>query len=140
MSNETLNSSIASYCASRPEVMSCHLFGSHAAGKEHPGSDVDVAFLVADSVSNQSYWDLTLQYMAELGAVLHSDVHPLIMNDAAEVILGQILGKGIVVYQRTPEALRTFRRRKMPLIAEFSYYMDMRLDSLRNRYGGGRHG
>jgi hypothetical protein len=57
------------------------------------------------------------------------------MNDAGEVVLGQVFGKGEVVFQQNPEVLRSFRRHKLPLIAEFSYYIDIRLNNLRSRYG-----
>ena len=140
MTSEELKNNIATYCATRPEIIACYLYGSRASGKERQGSDVDVAFLVDSTLPANSYWNLKLAYMKGLGELLLSDIHPLIMNDAAEVILGQVFAKGIVVCQQNTEALRIFRRRKLPLIAEFSYYIDMRLARLRTRYGGESRG
>lgn len=140
MTTEELSTTIATFCATRPEIVACYLYGSRATGKERQGSDVDVAFLVDGTLPANNYWNLKLAYMTGLGDLLRSDIHPLIMNDAAEVILGQVFGKGIVVYQQNTEALRIFRRRKLPLIAEFSYYIDMRLAKLRTRYGGESRG
>ena len=136
MTTEELKTHIASYCATRPEIEACYLFGSRAVGKERAGSDVDVAFLLDAMISPTSYFDLKMAYSSGLERALRLDIHPLIMNDAGEVVLGQVFGKGEVVYQQNPEALRSFRRRKLPLIAEFSYYIDMRLNRLRTRYGG----
>jgi predicted nucleotidyltransferase len=136
MTNEELKKHTATYCATRPEIVACYLFGSRSVGKERPGSDVDVAFLLDNTVAAASYYDLKMSYYSELERALRLDIHPLIMNDAGEVVLGQVFGKGEVVYQQNPEALRSFRRRKLPLIAEFSYYIDMRLNRMRTRYGG----
>lgn len=140
MTNEEIKNHIAAYCATRPEIVACYLFGSRAAGKERPGSDVDVAFLLDNAIAPAAYFDLKMVFLSALGAVLRLDIHPLIMNNAAEVVLGQVFGKGEVLYQNNTEALRNFRRHKLPLIAEFSYYIDMRLNRLRSRYGGEARG
>lgn len=140
VTNEELKNQIASYCATRPEIVACYLFGSRAAGNERPGSDVDVAFLLDSAIHADAYFDLKMTYLSGLGAVLRLDIHPLIMNDAGEVVLGQVFGKGEVLYQQNTEVLRSFRRHKLPLIAEFSYYIDMRLNRLRSRYGGEARG
>lgn len=140
MTTEELKKHIATYCTSRPEIVACYLFGSRAVGKGRIGSDVDVAFLLDSTVAAASYSDLKMSYYSALERVLRLDIHPLIMNNAGEVVLGQVFGKGEVVYQQNPEALRSFRRRKLPMIAEFSYYIDLRLNSLRSRYGGEARG
>jgi predicted nucleotidyltransferase len=138
MTNDELKITIATYCATHPEIAACYLFGSRAVGKERAGSDVDVAFLIDATILPSDYYSLKMSYYSGLERQLRLDIHPLIMNDAGEVVLGQVFGKGEVVYQQNSEALRRFRRRKLPLIAEFSYYIDMRLNSL--RYGGETRG
>ena len=136
MTTDQQKNTIADYCATRPEIVACYLYGSRATGKERPGSDIDLAFLLVSSVASEEYYNLKMTYYAALGALLRLDIHPLIMNDAGEVVLGQVFGKGKLLYQQNAETLRTFRRHKLPLIAEFSYYVDMRLNRLRSRYGG----
>lgn len=140
MSTEELKNSIAAYCATRPEIVACYLFGSRATGKEQPGSDADIAFLLERAIAASDYYDLKMAYYSDLERLLRLDIHPLVLNDAGEIVLGQVFGKGVVVYDNDPEALRSFRRHKLPLIAEFSYYIDMRLNRLRSRYGGDARG
>ncbi|MBK5277020.1 MAG: nucleotidyltransferase domain-containing protein [Desulfuromonadales bacterium] len=140
MTTEDLKRQIATYCTTRPEIAACYLFGSRAVSKERAGSDVDVAFLLDTTILPTDYYNLKMSYYSGLERLLRLDIHPLIMNDAGEVVLGQVFGKGEVVYQQNPEALRSFRRHKLPLIAEFSYYIDIRLNSLRSRYGGETRG
>jgi uncharacterized protein len=136
MTTNQLKSTIADYCATRPEIVACYLYGSRAKGKDRPGSDVDLAFLLDSSVVADEYYNLKMAYYAGLGELLRLDIHPLIMNVAGEVVLGQVFGKGKLLYQQNSETLRTFRRHKLPFIAEFSYYVDLRLNRLRSRYGG----
>lgn len=140
MTTEELKKHIAVYCVTRPEILACYLFGSRAAGKERNDSDVDIAFLLDAATLPDTYSDLKMSYYAGLTAALRLDIHPLIMNDATEVVLGQVFGKGEVVYLQNSEALRSFRRHKLPLIAEFSYYIDLRLARFRSCYGGEARG
>jgi predicted nucleotidyltransferase len=140
MTNDELKNKIAAWCSTRPEIVACYLYGSRAVGKERAGSDVDVALLLDSSIKRDAYSELKMACCTGLGGVLRLDVHPLVMNDAGEVVLGQVFGKGVVVYQQDTESLRSFRRNKLPLIAEFSYYIDMRLNSLRTRFRGEARG
>ena len=62
MSIDRLKSTIANYCATRPEIVACYLYGSRAKGKDGPGSDVDLAFLLDASVAAEQYYDLKMIY------------------------------------------------------------------------------
>jgi uncharacterized protein len=137
MSTQTkIQTLIAEYCASRPEIVSCYLFGSQVSGRLHPGSDVDLAFLVTGSLSRQERYELRMRYATDLSKVLRHEVDAVLLDEANEVLLGQIFGKGKVVYGEESDALRLFRRHKMPMIAEFSYYINLRLAKFRARYPG----
>ena len=131
---------VAAYCAECPEIVACYLFGSQANGKARPQSDVDLAFLLRGEFSSGEYFDVRMKFVAELSELLHRDVDTVLLNDANEVLAGQVFSHGIPVYGEDDPALRAFRRGKLPLIAEFSYYIDLRLASLRARYGGPTHG
>ena len=135
-----LKNQIIGYCAGRPEVVACYLFGSHAAGTNRPGSDLDIAFLLSNASPSCAYDDFRFMAVAELGRITRLDVHPLIMNIAGEVVLGQIFRKGVCLYGHNNEVLRTFRRRKLPLIAEFGYYLELMQARLKQRYGVQAHG
>lgn len=120
MTTEELKTRIATYCGTRPEIVACYLFGSRAAGKERAGSDVDVAFLLESAVATADYSGLKMAYLTRLGMLLRLDIHPLIMNDAGEVVLEQIFRKGVPVYGcESLECIR-FRMIQSSLIAEFT--------------------
>jgi predicted nucleotidyltransferase len=126
---------IAEYCSNRREIIACYILGSFAAGSNRPGSDLDLAFLLAPEVPASefgSFWD---SVVVDLGRQTRLVIHPVIMNNAGEFILGQIFRKGICVYQSNDGDVREFRRNKLPLIAEFDYYISMMSLAQKRRYG-----
>lgn len=140
MESKEIADIVAAYCAERSEIVACYLFGSQASGKARPDSDVDLAFLLNDSFDRSKSFDLRIQYATDLSRRLRMEVDTVLLNDANEVLSGQIFSRGMVVYGDDTPELRAFRRSKLPMIAEFSYYLDLRLASLRTRYGGATHG
>ncbi|MDY0383097.1 type VII toxin-antitoxin system MntA family adenylyltransferase antitoxin [Trichlorobacter sp.] len=133
-----LHDTIRLYCENKPEISACYLFGSYASGKNRPGSDLDLAFLVHPELDEGQIDQLRSAVIIELGRLTRLDIHPLIMNTAGELVLGQIFAKGVCLYQRSDNELKRFRRQKLPMIAEFGYYVaDMRA-KLAGRYGGHR--
>jgi predicted nucleotidyltransferase len=131
---------IAGYCAEKQEVVACYLFGSRAAGNNRQWSDLDIAFLLDDGVPVSLYNGLRFAIIGELGRLTRLDIHLLIMNNAGELILDQVFRKGVCVYSRNTDALRAFRRHRLPMIAEFNYYVEMMRTKLKQRYGGQAHG
>jgi predicted nucleotidyltransferase len=119
MTREELSETITGFCAGRPEIVACYLFGSYAKGKERPGSDVDVAFLLDASVPRKTYSDLRMSYYLALSELLRLDIHPLIMNDVGEVVLEQIFRKGIAIFGGDSLECVRFRMTQSANIAEF---------------------
>ena len=136
MTSEEIKNHIAGYCATRPEIVACYLYGSRATQKEHPGSDVDLAFLVDNSVSKQTIRTLKMVYYSDVTRFVRLDIHVLIMNEAGELVLGEVLREGVLLHVKQEDILEQFRYRKIPLIAEFSYYSDLFRHKLVERYGG----
>lgn len=135
-----LHEHIRHYCAAKAEISACYLYGSYASGKNRVGSDLDLAVLLVSGLARQQVDQLRSGLIVEIGRLTRLDIHPLIMNTAGELVLGQIFAKGVCLYQRDDHALKQFRRQKMPMIAEFGYYVDLMQAKLSARYGGNRHG
>jgi hypothetical protein len=64
-----------------------------------------------------------MTYYAGLGAVLRLDIHPLIMNDAGEVVLGQVFRNGAIVFCADSLELKQFKMCRCVQIAAFNDYM-----------------
>jgi predicted nucleotidyltransferase len=131
---EEIKAKIADYCASQPEIVACYLFGSYAGGRKRQGSDVDVAFLLDASVARSQYFDQKLVYHSGLARLLRLDIHPVTMNDAGEVLLEQIFGKGITVFTRDVSELSRFRAIRLSMIAEFAPYRNRMEEALFRKY------
>ena len=140
MDLDQLKNEITCYCSNRPDVVACYLYGSFAAGTNRLGSDLDIAVLLDDAMPPTAYNDVRFNIIGELGRICRLDVHPLIMNTAGELVLGQVFRKGVCLYERDTETVGSFRRRKFPQIAEFTYYIEMMRSKLRQRHGGRLHG
>lgn len=126
---------VADYCAGRSEIAACYLYGSYATGKARPDSDIDLAFLLDASVPGSRYTDLRIDYYSRLAFLMRKELHILVMNEAGDLLLGEILREGVKVFVRDEEALDAFIYRKIPLIAEFTYYSELFRRKLVERYG-----
>lgn len=135
-----IKKAIADYCAGRPEIVACCLYGSYAAGKARPDSDIDVAFLLDASVPSSRFSDLRMDYYCGLSFSTRKESHVLIMNDAGELVLGEVLRDGVKVFVRDEEVLDAFIAWKIPLIAEFTYYSELFRRKLVERYGEADNG
>ena len=69
------------------------------------------------------YCNLKMTYYAGLGDVLRLDVHPLIMNNAGEVVLEQAFRSGIIVYGADSLEFKQFKMYRCAQIAAFNDYM-----------------
>lgn len=136
MTTEDIKKHIAACCSTRPEIVACYLYGSRATGKERPDSDADLAFLLDYSVSKTSFSDLKMELYGDISKVVRMELHILIMNEAGELVLGEVLREGIPLFIRDEGAVERFRLRKIPLIAEFTYYTELFRRKLVERYGG----
>ncbi len=134
MELDEIMAKVADYCASQPEIVACCLFGSYAGGRQRQGSDVDVAFLLDASVPRSEYFDLKLTYHNGLASILRLDIHPVTMNDAGEVLLEQIFGKGMTVFSRDPLEFSRFRAIRLSMIAEFAPYRNRMEEALFRKY------
>jgi predicted nucleotidyltransferase len=87
----------------RPEVLEAYLFGSEAAGRAQPHSDVDVAVFVAEVP------DAPFGYEAELSADLiaalgENRVDLVLLNRAPPLLYHHVLSEGVRLLSRDPAA------------------------------------
>jgi predicted nucleotidyltransferase len=96
-----------------PSVVSAYLFGSHAEGRAHTESDVDVGVLLSrdDAPTERERFELRVRIGSELIGQLHrNDVDVVILNDAPPELGRRIVTKGLRVYCRDAEADHAFIR------------------------------
>ncbi len=99
--------------AAPPGVVAGYLFGSHAAGRAHRESDVDVAVLLDDQVyaTAAERSKARVRICAWLiGALTENDVDLLILNDAPPLLGRRVVTDGLAVHVADAERAREFVR------------------------------
>ncbi|HOV79007.1 MAG TPA: nucleotidyltransferase domain-containing protein [Bacillota bacterium] len=131
---------------SRAELTALYIFGSHAAGKAGPLSDIDLAFLVDYSLIDEKNYPygyqsfLTGEMMKLLGT---NDIDVVILNTAPPLLKFQILKNGDILFSRSDAKalefyVKTFNEYQdiRPLLAVQNMYLSRRLGKKPERDGG----
>ncbi len=106
---EILRGRLASFFATHPElgVDSAYLFGSHAEGRAHRESDVDVAVLLSwkHHPTARDRFEARVSLGSELIAVLHhNEVDLVVLNDLPPLFARRILWEGVRLFLGDAEA------------------------------------
>jgi predicted nucleotidyltransferase len=121
--NDKLINKLKAYFEDKSEVIAVYLFGSQATDKNDCSSDVDIGILI-DINDRATEKEKRNQYMAELAHILKKEIHPVILNSAAEELMRQIFLKGKCILKKNSEKLSLFKMTMYARIADFSYYRD----------------
>jgi predicted nucleotidyltransferase len=88
---------LAARLAAEPDVLVAYLFGSRARGTARPGSDVDVAVLLAEDADAHGR---QLELMATLG----QGVDVVVLNQAPVALAYRVLRDGVLLVRRDERA------------------------------------
>lgn len=106
---------LKSYFIEHPDlgVASVYLFGSHAEGRAHRESDVDIGILLQweRHPTRGDRFDMRIQLGSELISVLHhNEVDVVILNDAPPLLGRKIIQDGLRVFLGDPETDHAYVR------------------------------
>ena len=103
---------VARCLSARREIQAAYIFGSVAAGRARPDSDVDIAVLVDRRVRPTLMLKYRLKLIADLGSALRrSDVEVVILNQASPLLAHRVLSQGTLVFERSASARVRFQVR-----------------------------
>ena len=131
--NSQLKETIQPVLNACPDIVAAYLFGSAATGRQRPGSDVDIAILLAEGRAVSDRKTLLDRLLPPLCRVLRGDVHILFLNDASLVAQAQVFRKGELIYVRDRRELACFRMKSISMIADFAPYLEMTRKGMQNR-------
>jgi predicted nucleotidyltransferase len=95
-------------------VVVAWLFGSHASGRTHARSDIDIAVLLAAETTKEERERWRLELIGRLSDAFRSDAIDLaILNDAPPLLRYEALRPRRVLYNRDDEARVAFEVRTM---------------------------
>lgn len=115
---------IKDYFSNRDNIAAVYLFGSHAAGKERSGSDVDIAVLFQNR-DPETIRDSIDTCMVDLSRLLKKDIHPVVLNHAGEALLEQVFKKGKCIVVNDRRKLALFKVEAFAKIFDFKYYLSL---------------
>ena len=108
MSKLACENCIKGYFSGIKGVLCAYLFGSVAADKDNPYSDVDIAVLYDDSVAPSEYTDKQIDLSVELSRLLDRNVDIIILNNAGPFLKFQVIQNGARVYENPARNSRAF--------------------------------
>lgn len=108
------------------EIVSVYLFGSHAEGRAHQGSDVDVGVVLdcGQCRTKEMRFQVRLRLITTLTRVLRGrDVDVLILNDAPPQLARRIITHGQCVFRGDAAADHAFVRTAMLRAADLEPFL-----------------
>jgi predicted nucleotidyltransferase len=111
----------------RAGVVSVYLFGSHAEGRAHRESDVDIGILFDRSVvpSKKERFDFSLRISADLRARTNFEgIDVVVLNDAPPLLGRRIITEGRRVVCRDPEIDHAYVRDIQLRAADMMPFLD----------------
>jgi predicted nucleotidyltransferase len=138
MSRPLLDHAPVSALDTEPSVIGAYLFGSHATGRAHRESDVDLGVLLDTHLASTAgeRFEIRLRLIAALGeAIGRNDVDLVVLNEAPPALAREIVTRGRRVYCRDAEADHAYRRTVMLRAADLEPFLRrtraVKLDALR---------
>lgn len=140
--SSSLDRVIARCLRSRREVHAGYVFGSVAAGRARPDSDLDIAVLLNRPLPARRALSYRLDLMADLGAALgRADVDLVILNDAPPLLAHRVLSRGRLVFERSAPGRVRFQVQTARRYADIAPMYELHLDYLkRDSRAGALHG
>lgn len=81
------------------QITAFYLFGSYAAGRQTPLSDIDLAVLLDNSVEQERYLDNRLRLMGELSTILGTDaVELVVLNESPPGLAYRVIRDGELLF------------------------------------------
>lgn len=96
---------ISTTCLKHRAVLAAYLFGSVVKATQGKPSDIDIAVLLDDTIS-QSF--PILSFMSSLEKSMGCRVDVVVLNRAGEVLKYEVRRSGKPVFERSPEARKRF--------------------------------
>lgn len=112
LSSDDVGRTVADVCSGYPEIRAAFLFGSTAADKRKPESDIDVAVLVSPE-HGETFSQIPI--IAELEDALNRPVDVVVLNRCGEIVKFHVRRDGRLLLDRDPTFRKSFeiRGRKM---------------------------
>ena len=126
------------------DLLLAYLFGSAAAGRLHPESDLDIAVLFIDRPASEERLRRRLQLMAMLEPLTTYPIQVVTLDDAPPLLAYAVMRDGIILYERDRASRVAFEVRAMKLYFDVRPMLERQYQAMaqrlkEGRFGQGRH-
>ena len=139
---------LRAYLRTQPDVIAAYLFGSHAAGRPRPGSDIDIALLLEQPPAAEDDIDAALARfdrrmdleMAMERFVQGKPLDLVILNRSPILLQFQVLYNGLLLYEGDREKRVDFEVRTVKQYYDWKVIHDRMTEALLQDIREGRFG
>ncbi|MFQ5771020.1 MAG: nucleotidyltransferase domain-containing protein, partial [bacterium] len=124
---------LTTYFSKQTEVIAVYLFGSYAKGCSRANSDMDLAVLCDSDYGKEELFRLELKYFRELSKIIAKNLDIVLLNQAGELLVYEIVSKGRLIYQRNPRKRVDFEARRISDYLEFAPMMNRMINGMMNK-------
>lgn len=121
------------------QISAAYLFGTAAAGKLRPNSDIDVALLLREPYSREELETVHTKVLSDIEAAFHREADIKILNTLEHLpLIHEIVSQGILLCDREPQVRRAFVVKKNLEYLDFLPHYERILNLYRERLKHGR--
>lgn len=136
-----LHQALTAYGKSHQGIEAIYLFGSVAEGQAGPLSDLDVGVLLAEPAARSYSMDRRLTLIADVGhACRRPDVDVVILNEATPLLAYEVVGQGLLLFERDRDQRVAFEARAAGQYLDFAPFLATSAGYLKRQLRGGTYG
>ncbi|MBS4029894.1 MAG: nucleotidyltransferase domain-containing protein [Clostridiales bacterium] len=133
MDREEIINKVKALLADRPEVRFAYLFGSVASGRDHAGSDVDIAVRFKAGTDVMQRFNFRLALMNELPVVLNRHVDIVDLHSASLTLRHYIMRDSILLLERDKAERVRYEVASRREYFDMKHHLDRRAEAILSR-------
>jgi len=121
-------------------VSAIYLFGSCARGTATGVSDIDIGILVHPSVDGPRYFDLRLEFLSRIMAILRTEkADVVILNQVPLHLAHEIVSRGTLLLDRNPSYRVAFEADRISRFLDFKPFLSVQVRAIKEHLSKGTY-
>jgi predicted nucleotidyltransferase len=121
-------------------VAAVYLFGSSVRGTATGISDIDIGILLHSTIDESRYFDLRLEYLSRIMAILMTDkVDLVVLNHAPPHLAHEIVSHGKLLLDRDPRQRASFEADRIGRYLDFKPFLAVQVRAIKEHLAKGAY-
>jgi predicted nucleotidyltransferase len=121
-------------------IAAVYLFGSHARGTAIGTSDIDIGILFQSGIDASRYFDLRLELIARIMAVLLTEkVDVVVLNDAPLHLTHEVISHGDLLLEKDPRQRAAFEADRIGRFLDFKPFLAAQVSAIKEHLAKGTY-